>query len=102
VIIARVAVLADVVRSAGHQPEALAVRERNERFRRDGYRVLIDHLARRFGLRDDLNLEPATDILLTLAGPATYRPLVLEYGWSHARYVDWLVITLADQLLQPS
>jgi AcrR family transcriptional regulator len=99
-IIARVAALDDVVRSAGHEPEALAVRERNERLRRDGYRVIIDHLARQFGLRDDMNVEPATDILLTLAGPATYRPLVLEYGWSHLRYVDWLATTLADQLAQ--
>ena len=99
-IISRVAVLDDVVRSAGHEPEAAQVLAYNERLRRDGYRRIVKHLADRFGLRTGVDTESGTDLLLTLAGPATYRPLVVEYGWPHDRYVDWLTTTLTDQLLR--
>jgi hypothetical protein len=36
---------------------------------------------------------------MTLAGPATYRQLVVDYGWSHQEYVAWLSATLTEQLL---
>jgi len=42
------------------------------------------------------------DVLLTLAGPATYRSLVADYGWAHDRFVDWLAATLSQQLLPAS
>jgi len=38
----------------------------------------------------------------TLAGPATYRSLVADYGWPHDRFVDWLATTLSQQLLPAS
>ena len=38
----------------------------------------------------------AVDILLTLGGPATYRALVVDYGWPHDRFVDWLAATLSS------
>lgn len=100
VIIARAAVLDDVVRSARHEPDAARVREHNEALRRDGYRAIVEHLANRFGLRSGLDVDTGTDVLLTLAGPGTYRPLVVEYGWSHDDYVTWLTTSLTDQLLE--
>ena len=100
-IIARAAVLDDVVRSARHELDAARVREHNEQLRRDGYRAIVNHLANRFGLRPGLDVDTGTDLLLTLAGPATYRPLVVEYGWSHDHYVAWLTTSLTDQLLPP-
>jgi AcrR family transcriptional regulator len=100
-IIARVAVLDDVVRSAGHEPEAAQVRDHNERLRRDGYRRFVEHLRTRYRLHAGLDTETATDLLLTLAGPATYRPLVIEYRWPHDTYVTWLTTTLTNQLLAP-
>jgi AcrR family transcriptional regulator len=100
-IAARVALLDDVVRSAAHEPDAIQVRDHNEQLRRDGYRRIVDHLAGRFGLPAHLDPEDAVDILLTLAGPATYRALVADYGWPHDRFVDWLATTLSQQLLAP-
>jgi hypothetical protein len=79
--VARVAPLDDVVRSAAHEPDATQVRAHNERLRRDGYTRIIGHLASRFGLSAGLNPADAVDILLTLAGPATYRSLVADYHW---------------------
>ena len=98
-IAARVAVLDDVVRSAAHEPDAVAVRARSEQLRRDGYRDVVRHVAERFGLRDGVDVDTATDIALTLAGHAVYRTLVVDYGWPHDKYVDWLSRTLAQALL---
>lgn len=98
-IVARVAVLDDVVRSAGHEPDAAQVRAHNEQLRRDGYRRIVEHFATQYGLRASIDVDTGTDLLLTLAGPATYRPLVVEYGWPHDNYVAWLASTLTEQLL---
>jgi AcrR family transcriptional regulator len=100
-ILARVALLDDVVRSAAHEPDAAQVRAHNERLRRDGYTRIVGHLADRFGLPTGLDPADAVDILLTLAGPATYRSLVADYGWPHDRFVNWLATTLSQQLLAP-
>lgn len=100
-IVARVAVLDDVVRSAGHEPEATAVRARHEALRREGYARIIAHAGARFGLKPPLDDERATDLLLTLGGTAVYRALVLDYGWPHDAFVNWLAQTLDDQLSAP-
>ena len=98
-IVARVAVLDDVVRSASHEPAATRVREHGEWLRRDGYRAITELVAERFGLRPRLTIDTGTDLLMTLAGPAIYRQLVVDYRWSHEDYVSWLSTTLTDQLL---
>lgn len=101
-IAARVALLDDVVRSAAHEPDAAQVRAHNERLRRDGYTRVIGHLAGRFGLPAGLDPADAVDIALTLAGPATYRALVADYGWPHDHFAAWLAATLSQQLLPAS
>ena len=77
----------------------MAVRAHSEKLRRDGYRAIASHINERFGLRDNLELEAAVDILLTLGGGSTYRQLVLDYGWTHDRFVAWLAGTLTECLL---
>jgi AcrR family transcriptional regulator len=98
-IVARVGVLDDVIRSAAHEPDAAAVRQHSEQLRRDGYRDVIEYLDSRFNLRAGLDVAAATDLLLAFGGTALYRSLVVDYGWPHERYVDWLAATLGDQLL---
>jgi AcrR family transcriptional regulator len=98
-IVERVAVLDEVVRSATHEPDAVAVRTRSEGLRREGYGDVIQHIATTFGLRKGLDAHSATDVLLTLAGPAVYRTLVVDYDWPHEKYVDWLSNTLAQELV---
>jgi AcrR family transcriptional regulator len=97
-IAARVAALDDVVRSAGHEPDAAAVRARHEELRRDGYARIIARLSERFGLNPLLDAGQATDLMLTLGGNAVYRTLVLDYGWPHETFVDWLARSLCQQL----
>ena len=98
-IAARVAVLDDVTRSASHEPEAVEVRRHSEALRREGYTAVVHRLHEAFGLRTGLTVPEAIDLLLALAGTALYRALVVDYGWTQERYVDWLATTLAKQLL---
>jgi hypothetical protein len=95
----RAAVLDEVVRSAVHEPEAVAVRVRTEALRRDGFGSVVPSLASRFGLRDGMDAGRATDVLLTLAGAAIYRELVVEYGWTHEAYRDFVARSLQTALL---
>ena len=97
-IVARVAPIDEAARAAQHEPEAVEVRERSEHLRREGYRVVVQHLADRFGLRPGLSVEDGTDVLLTMGSGAPYL-MLREYGWTHERYVAWLADTLALQLL---
>jgi len=98
-IVARAAAIDEVARAASHEPEALEVRRHSEQLRRDGYRSVVTHLQERFGLRDGLDEEAAVDLMLMLAGGATYLSL-RSYGWSDARYAEWLADLLATQLLR--
>ncbi|MCA1830625.1 MAG: TetR/AcrR family transcriptional regulator [Actinobacteria bacterium] len=98
-IASRVAVLDDVIRSTPHEPDAFAVRARGEQLRRAGYAGVATHIAERFGLRADVGVDRATDLMLTLGSGPVYRMMVLDYGWSHEVFVDWLARALADQLL---
>lgn len=97
----RVAVLDDTVRAAVHEPEATAVHQRSQRLRREGYRVLVAHWRTTFGLRPELTEATANDLLLMLSGPANYRELVVENGWSADDYRSWLHSELLA-LLAPS
>jgi AcrR family transcriptional regulator len=99
-IVQRVGLLDDVVRSALHEPDAVAVRANSERLRRAGYADVVAHLRARFGLRRGLDDTAATDLLLTFGSTSLFRALVLDYGWEHDRYVAWLAETLAGQLLR--
>ncbi|MCA1645804.1 MAG: hypothetical protein LC797_10175 [Chloroflexi bacterium] len=58
-------------------------------------------LAERGVLRSDLTLEEARDTLWTLNSLAVHDLLVVQRGWSAARYRDWLAATLAGALLCP-
>jgi hypothetical protein len=98
-IVRRIGLLDDVVRSALHEPDAVAVRANSERLRRAGYANVVAHLRARFGLRRGLDDTVATDLLLTFGGAGLYRSLVLDCSWEHDRYVAWLAETVAGQLL---
>lgn len=98
-IVARVGMLDEVARAATHEPDAAAIRAHSEELRRAGYGAIVEHLAAAFGLRDGLDLNSATDVMLTLGGPAIYRSLVVDYGWTPEAYVDWVAAALVDALL---
>ena len=97
-ILARAAAIDAVAAGATHEPEALEVRSRSEDLRRRSHTEVVRHLDETFGLREDVDVEHGTDLLMTLAGQQVYLTLT-GYGWPRERYVDWLADALATQLL---
>jgi len=97
----RVALLDDTVRATLHEPEAVAVHERGESFRRRDFERIVAHWATSFGLRDGLGEAACVDLLLTYTGPSTYRQLVVDYHWTVAAYKSWLHEVLTGLLQTP-
>ena len=91
--------LADAARS---DPEAAAMLDEVSRQRHEGQRHVARVLARAGALRDGLRERDAADVVHALASPEVYGLLVLDRGWSGARYERWLAETLAQQLLGPT
>lgn len=94
----RSATIKEVAESVPHEPEAAAVVARSEQLRREGLSRIVALLADRFGLRDSVDVQTGTDLLLVLSSSTTYLAL-RRYGWSDERYAEWLTDTLARQLL---
>ncbi|WP_328529569.1 TetR/AcrR family transcriptional regulator [Nocardioides sp. NBC_00368] len=61
-------------------------------------RKLIDALAPH--LRSELTVATALDLTLALTLPEVFHLLVVERGWSHRRYEEWLGDSLVSQLLR--
>ena len=97
----RVAKLKQVIAAATHDPDARAILARSEQLRRTGFREAVEHLARAYGLRNGLDVERATDILLTVGDSSVYCSLVHDYGWQHEDYVEWLADSVSGMLLRP-
>jgi AcrR family transcriptional regulator len=67
--------------------------------RRIGARVVAETLAALGPLRDDLDLDAATDVLWLLKDPALYTALVGDRGWPAERYQAWLARAMQTSLL---
>ena len=87
----RSAVVADILRAAaGADPELSKEWQRWQRGHLDAVRAVAELLAARGALRDDVDVQTATDVLYTVGGRETFRQLVNERGWSPTRYEKWL------------
>jgi AcrR family transcriptional regulator len=99
-ILSRASPIAEVVRAAAaSDPEVALVHQHHERLRVEGYARAVGTLAGRGMLRAGVDVDEATDVLLTLAGPDTYLAFVRDRNWSHDRYVAWAGDALAELLL---
>jgi AcrR family transcriptional regulator len=102
-ILIRVARLNEVAREARlTDPDIARMWLQREEWRRRGYGAFVQSLADRRGLRPDLDVATATDVVLTMLGSGTYLALVDEYGWSHERYLDWITDAASLLLLSPA
>jgi AcrR family transcriptional regulator len=99
----RVLPLANVLiaQAATGDPDLRAFVELIEGQRATGNRSVAEHIATRFGLRDGLDVDGATDILWTLSAPEVADRLVRRRGWGWDRTERWLADTMADALLGP-
>jgi len=97
----RLAGIHEAVRgAAGADRDARALWETHLAQHRQGAANVIGDLARKGGIRKDLDPETAADIVWLL-GPGTYQMLVHTRGWSPDRFQEWLTETYISQLLPP-
>jgi AcrR family transcriptional regulator len=98
----RVAPLYEAVRNASGTDDDIAqLYATLKHWRLTGARITIDALAAIGPLRDDLDLDIATDILWALKDPALWTALVTDRGWPADRYETWLASAMQQSLLPP-
>ena len=66
----------------------------------ENQRVVVESLDRADGLRSDLDVQTATDLLWTFNHPDVWLLLVEERGWTPEQFGAWLTRTLQQQLLR--
>jgi AcrR family transcriptional regulator len=90
---ARVGPLAKLLdRVAGSDPAVADVQAKLLAAQREDFRVIAERLTA--DRRPDLGIEQAAETARVLCGVQVWHGLVVEAGWSHDDYVDWLGDTL--------
>lgn len=101
-IYARIApVWAAIGQAASVEPEVADVWNGLVEQRRQGIQRIIDSLADRGQLREDLTVDRAADIAYGLHRPETFTVFVDECGWPVKEFKAWSYRLLCDQLLSP-
>jgi AcrR family transcriptional regulator len=99
-ILARVSPLVGVVTAAAaSDPDVRAMSELGEQRRVEGYRLVVELLARRGGLRRGVSVSRGTDIVLAILSGETYQHLAHRRRWSEASCRKWFLDVLGQQLL---
>ena len=100
-VLRRVGPLMPALHGASGDTEGQELLRVSEERRVDTYREVLRRVAETpGGLRDGLDLETATDIVVVLFSPETYQGL-LGRGWSHERCTEFFREVLGDRLLGP-
>ncbi|MCU0504360.1 MAG: TetR/AcrR family transcriptional regulator [Chloroflexi bacterium] len=98
-ILERRSTLDEVVRQAAAMDPSLAdLESRGKAERLAGQRRLLAIVAGPDGFRPGLDLDVAADILFALGSPDVWRLLVVDRGWSPARFEAWYAQAIASLL----
>ena len=87
--------------AASADPEIAALRDLGKTQRHAGQRELLRMVAGPAGLRGGMALDAGADVLYAVGSPETYRLLVVDRGWSGARFERWYADTIECLLLEP-
>lgn len=102
VVLERAGPVHAVIRSAAAtDPEVAAIRLQQQALRLRGQTEFVRVLTEAGPLRDGLSIEEGGYHYWILATPELQHILVVEQGWSHDRYEEWLRTSLAAVLLPP-
>ncbi|MEU8814842.1 helix-turn-helix domain-containing protein [Actinoplanes sp. NPDC048796] len=82
----------------GGDPDLAGFLETTGRERLIGAAGIVEHLAATGGLRADVSTDHGRDLVWALISPEMYDLLVVDRGWSPARYEQWLTQALIDAL----
>ena len=97
-ILERVAPLRPVFEAAAGEEGVAQVWERGEQLRLEGYRSIIGILTNKQSLSDVHDAESATDVLMVLLGPDTFRAFTQERKWSLRGWRSWVAGVLRREL----
>jgi AcrR family transcriptional regulator len=101
-ILERRSAIDEIVRGAASaDPDIAALRDLGKAQRFAGQREFLRIVVGSTGLREGMDLETAADILYAVGSPETYRLLVVDRGWSGARFERWYGDTLERLLFDP-
>ena len=96
----RAAPIAAVLSAAAHvDAEAAELLRVADEHRHEGARAFVAHLAAIGGLRTGLTRAGAADLCWLAMDPVPFLRLVMERGWSPARYRRWLTAAVSRELL---
>ncbi len=102
-ILERRSAVDEVVRgAAAADAEIAALLPAGKADRHAGQRELLRLVAGADGLRPDLTLDEAADVLYALGSPETWRQLVDERAWSPERFERWYAEAIERLLLAPA
>lgn len=82
-------------------PDAEAAWQERDRARLGRCRAVAQRLAAEDALREGMTVDTAAALIWALTSPGVWEDLVLELGWSTARYVRHVTGLLEDALLVP-
>jgi AcrR family transcriptional regulator len=88
--------------ASGSDPAAAELLADFQRQRDHGQGRIARSLASTRALRPELRERDAADLIHALVSPELYRLLVIDRGWPHKRYEEWLATILAEQLISPA
>lgn len=95
------ALFAVVWQAAASEPEIVALEQRARHGRWNDVRQMAQALAELGALREELDVDTTTDIVWAVASPQLYHLLVVDRGWSTARWEAWVGDSLTSQLFTP-
>lgn len=101
-IASRLAPIAAALEALPPSPALDEFRSRDMALRQDGLRRTVEMLAAKGGLRQGMTVGEASDIMLTLLSPDSFRYLVLGRGWTVDRFRSWVVETLSSTVFVTS
>jgi hypothetical protein len=81
--------------------EVRAAFKEREQWRHEGYRQIVEELARHRRLRSGLDVDRATDLLFAVLSPELHGLLCGVRGWTPDEFRTWARTTLEGQLLAP-
>ena len=87
-----------VAARASDDPEITRVMAETDAWRADGYRAMLEILRGKAPLREGLDPERATQLLLLFVGDDVYHALIDTYRWPREDWIDWTVGTLLHQV----
>lgn len=93
--------LYDVIRSAAADPEVAAVLAKNRSERIGGLRTLAQAIVKKHGYDPSTPVQRTADLLYALGTEDAYLLFVIDRGWHPDVWEQWVIDTIATQVLLP-